>query len=123
MTTEISKTRKIIGWIVSGALLALYLFSASGKIMNPEQMQAMGLADWRTLIIIGEISAAVLFFIPKTNLFGTLLLSAYMGGAIIIHMTTDTSILMASLVLVAVWGVAFIRNPELLYKFCKSQMT
>lgn len=116
-TTEISKTRKIISWIISGLLLALFLFSATGKlVLHPEQMDQLHLANWRVIIAIGEITSALLFFFPKTNIYGTLLLSAYMGGAIIIHMTGGLSIVMPSIVLILVWVVGFLRNPELLKK-------
>lgn len=117
MSIQINKTRQIVGWVVSGLLLALYLYSASGKFMQPEGLNGMGLADWRVLIAIGEIVSALLFFFPKTNIFGTLLLSSYMGGAIILHMTGGMSILMPSVVLILVWAVSFVRNPELVAKF------
>ena len=107
------KVRNISAWTIAGLLTALYLFSASGKIMQPEQMDQMKLGDWRIIIAIGEIISALLFLIPKTTKFGTLLLSSYMGGAIIIHMTSATSIVMPSVVLVLVWVVAFLRHPEL----------
>lgn len=113
-TSEISKTRKIVGWILAGLLTALYLFSASGKLfLHPEQMKQLNLEDWRIVIALGEIGSSLLFLVPKTNKFGTLLLSSYMGGAIIIHMTGGISILMPSVVLILVWVVGFIRNPDL----------
>jgi hypothetical protein len=37
-----------------------------------------------------------------------------MGGAIIIHMTGGMSIGMPTVILLLVWLVAFMRNPELL---------
>ena len=111
---DISKLRNISAWTIAGLLTALFLFSASGKIMQPENMVQMKLGDWGTIIAIGEIVSALLFLIPKTTKFGTLLLSSYMGGAIIIHMTSATSIIMPSVVLVLVWVVAYLRNPELL---------
>ena len=115
MQTEISKTKKITAWIIAGLLTALYLFSASGKLfLHPEQMEQMKLADWRVIIALGEITSALLFLFPKTNKFGTLLLSSYMGGAIILHMTNGMSIMMPSVVLILVWVVGFLRNPELL---------
>ena len=110
---EISKTRKIIGWVLASLLTALFLFSASGKFFNPEQMEQMKLADWRVIIAIGEIVSALIFFLPRTNFYGTLLLSAYMGGAIIIHMTSDISIMMPSVILVLVWVTAYLRKPQL----------
>lgn len=113
-TKEISKTRKIAAWIIAGLLTALYLFSASGKFLHPEQMAQLHLANWRLIIALGETTSALLFLFPKTNLYGTLLLGAYMGGAIIIHMTNGLSIVTPSVVLILVWIVGFLRNPELL---------
>jgi hypothetical protein len=111
---EISKTRQIIGWVLAGLLTALYLYSAAGKLfLNPEQMEQMKLADWRVIIAVGEIVSALLFLVPRTKFFGTLLLSAYMGGAIILHMTGDISIMMPSVVLILVWVTAFIRRPQI----------
>jgi hypothetical protein len=115
MKTEISKTNKIIAWVISGLLTALYLFSASGKLfLHPEQMAQMHLADWRIIIAIGEIGSAILFLVPKTNKLGTFLLSSYMGGAIIIHMTGGMSILVPSAVLILVWITGILRNPDFL---------
>lgn len=113
MYSEISKVRKIAAWVIAGALTALYLFSAYGKLSNPAQMAGMKLADWGTIIAIGEIVSSLLFLVPQTNKIGTLLLSSYMGGAIIIHMTNGMSIGMPSAILIFVWVVAFLRNPEL----------
>ena len=116
-TINSSKTKTIAGWVISGLLTALFLFSASGKLfLHPEQMAQMHLGDWRVIIAIGEISSALLFLFPRTNVYGTLLLSSYMGGAIILHMTNGLSIGMPSFVLILVWVVGFLRNPELLKK-------
>ena len=115
MQTEISKMRIITSWVIAGLLTLLFLYSASGKLfLQPEQMEAMKLGDWRVIIALGEITSVLLFLIPKTNKFGALLLSSYMGGAIIIHMTGGMSIGMPTVILLLVWLVAFMRNPELL---------
>ena len=112
-TTEISKTKKIVAWIIAGLLTALYLYSASGKLfLHPEQMEQMKLGDWRIIIALGEIGSALLFLFPKTNRYGTLLLSSYMGGAIIIHMTGGMSIMMPSVVLILVWVGFYLRTPD-----------
>lgn len=111
---ENKKIFNIAAWVLAGLLTALYLFSAYGKLSNPAQMEQMKLGDWGVIIAIGEIVSALLFLIPKTNKYGTLLLSSYMGGAIIIHMTSATSIVMPSVVLILVWVVAFLRDPKFL---------
>jgi len=116
-TTEISKARKIIAWIIAGLLTALYLYSAAGKLFwHKEQMEQIHLANWRIIIALGEITSALLFLFPKTNIYGTLLLSSFMGGAIILHMTGGISIALPSVVLILVWITGFLRNPQLLKK-------
>jgi len=111
MNNQISKLNSISAWVIAGLLSALFLFSAAGKLfLDPEQMEQMKLGHWRVTIAVGEILSALLFLFPKTNKLGTLLLSAYMGGAIIIHMTGATNIVVPSLVLVLVWFVGFLRN-------------
>lgn len=112
MSTETSKIRKISAWVISGLLTGLFLFSAFGKFTQPEMMEGMKLGDWRIIIAIGEAVSALLFLMPRTSFYGTLLLSSYMGGAIILHMTGAQSIVMPSVVLVLVWVVALLRNPQ-----------
>lgn len=108
-----TKIKNISAWVIASALTALLLFSAAGKLfLQPEQMDYLKLTDWRIIIAIGEIGSALLFLFPRTNFFGSILLSSYMGGAIIIHMTTGTSIAMASTVLILVWIVLYLRNSE-----------
>jgi len=80
--------------------------------LHPEQMAGLKLQNWRIIIALGEITSALLFLFPKTNRFGTILLSSYMGGAIIIHMTTAQSIVMPTVVLLLVWFTFYLRKPE-----------
>lgn len=113
MNSQISTTKKVTAWIIAGLLTALFLFSAAGKLyLHPEQMEAMKLGDWRIIIALGEIGSALLLLFPRTTKFGALLLSSYMGGAIIIHMTAAMSIAVPSIVLVLVWAVLYLRHAE-----------
>ncbi len=114
---EISKVRKIAAWVIAGLLVALYLWSASQKFMHPEMMEQGHLGKWRIIIALGEISSSLLFLFPRTNIYGTFLLSSYMGGAIILHMTGGLSILMPSAVLILVWVVGILRNPGLIKRY------
>ncbi len=120
MTNEITKKRKITGWIIAGLITALLLFSAMGKFMMPEMAENFtkwGLGDWRTIIAVGEIVSAILFLLPKTNIFGAFLLSSHMGGAILVHMAHGEPFIVQSVILILIWVTAFVRNPELLAKF------
>lgn len=118
MNNEIAR---IIGWILSGLLTALFLFSAYGHLSGmPEMVEAfekVGLGDWRVIIAIGELGSLLLFLIPKTQSLGTLLLSSYMGGAILLHMSGGQPFVLQSAVLVAVWVASALRNPATLSSF------
>lgn len=116
MSIQISKTKNIISWVLASLLLLLYMGSAGAKLFQPEQMNQMQLADWRVIIAIGEVVTICLFFIPKTNKIGTLLLSSYTGGAIVTHMIWSIPIFMPAIVLILVWVVFYLRNPEF-FKF------
>ncbi len=120
MTTELTKGRKITGWVIAGLITALLLFSAMGKFMMPEMAENFtkwGLDDWRIIIAVGEIISALLFLLPKTNIFGAFLLSAHLGGAIVTHMSNGEPFIVQSVILILIWVTAFVRNPELLAKF------
>ena len=125
------KTRKIIGWVLSGLLGALLLFSAVGKFSGAAgpMMEHFGFTPGETLLVaIGETVCAVLFLIPKTQSLGTLVLSAYMGGAIASHMSAAPAseelggegiqaYVMPSIILVLIWAASWIRNPQTLSSF------
>ncbi len=115
------KTRKIIGWVLSGLVL---LFMA-GPGMIPKFIDAKYQADFATgfpnyppawvfgLVIL---LAAVLYLIPRTQVIGFALMTGYLGGsaAIALDMYGAVSSLMVFGLLVVLWiGQAFLR-PSLL---------
>lgn len=111
------KIKKIAAWAIAASLTALFLYSAAGKLfIHPEMMDNTPLASWRIIIAMGEIISAILFLVPKTNIYGTVLLSSYMGGAIMVHMMSGTSISFPSFVLILVWIVGLLRNDFFLQK-------
>jgi len=116
MTTQ--KTTKITGWVLTIILALLYAMSAFLKLTQNEtavaQAASIGI-DAATYQFIGmiEIASLILFLIPRTAILGTLLLIAYMGGAIATHLQHQQPIAMAVIVQIVVWITAFIRFPEL----------
>lgn len=68
-----------------------------------------------TLKMLGAVEALsiLLFIIPRTGLLGTLLLSAYLGGAIATHLEHQQPIMMPVIVACVLWITAAIRFPEL----------
>ena len=79
--------------------------------------------DAKTYIILGviEVISIILFIIPKTGIIGTLLLAAYMGGAIATHLEHGISIVAPCLIQAFMLLVAFYRFPELRAKLLNSK--
>ncbi len=114
-------SQKIIrntGWILTLVLVLLFSMSAFLKLSQNEmavgQAASIGI-DAATYQWIGilEIISLLFFIIPRTGVLGSLLLIAYMGGAIVTHLQHQQPVLMAVGVQTLVWITALIRFPEL----------
>ena len=60
-----------------------------------------------------ELAAVFLFAIPRTGIIGTLLLAAYMGGAIATHLEHGLPVIAPCAIQAFIWIAAFVRFPEL----------
>lgn len=124
-TQPISKTRKIINWIFVGLMSALFIMSATMKLMAVADAEiAVNFVKWGLegklmLIGTGELIAAILFLIPRTSSLGVLLLSAHLGGAIATHMEHGEMFIPQAIMLLLVWVANYLRNPEMLASFTK----
>jgi hypothetical protein len=112
------KTKKIIYWVLTGLVAFIFLGSAMGKFTADEKAiemaASMGLdANTFKLLAFVEILSLVLFILPRTGVIGTLLLCAYMGGAIATHLEHGQSIMAPCIIQAFLWAVAFFRFPEL----------
>lgn len=109
------KAIKITGWSLTIILGLLFTMSAFTKLAQNEealaQASTFGL-DATTYQFIGII-ALILFIIPRTGVLGTLLLVAYLGGAIVTHLQHQEPIATAVIIQMVLWITAFIRFPEL----------
>ncbi len=92
--------------------------SALGKFFGGADLQPMfdkyGLGgDMRYYIGALEVFCTIVFLIPRTGVIGTLLLAAYMGGAIVTHLEHGESFIFQIVIAALIWICAFIRFPEL----------
>lgn len=112
------KSTKITGWVLTIGLGLLFTMSAFMKLTQNEtaiaQAALFGI-DANTYLLIGviEIISLILFIIPRTAIIGTLLLIAYLGGAIATHLQHQDSVIVPVIVQIVLWITAFIRFPEL----------
>ncbi|GAB2770884.1 DoxX family protein [Rhabdobacter roseus] len=112
------KVMKTTGWVLTLVLALLFTMSAFLKLTQNEtalaQAAAIGIgASTYQLIGVIEVISLILFIVPRTGVLGSLLLIAYMGGAIVTHLEHQQPIAMAVAVQVLLWITAALRFPEL----------
>lgn len=112
------KTRNIIGWVLAALVGFVFIGSAISKFTGSadalKMAQSFGLnADSFRMIGVVELVSVILFLIPRTGIVGTLLLAAYMGGAIATHLEHGESFIPQAIIEAFIWITAFVRFPEL----------
>jgi len=96
----------------------LFLFSGIMKVLKPpavvEGFVKSGLPE-RIAVGLGilELTCTILYLIPRTAVLGAILLTGYLGGAIVTHLRIGEPVFMPFLIGVVVWGGIFMRDPRL----------
>jgi hypothetical protein len=113
-----SKSARIVGWILTILPAAMLVFSAVMKLLHPPQLDegfkhlelplrfAFGLG-------LLELGCTVVYLIPRTAVLGAVLLTGYLGGAILTHLRIGEAVWMHVLFGVAIWGGVWLRDPRL----------
>lgn len=110
---------KLIGWILCVLVGLMLLASAGAKLAQAapvvEGFQKFGMPAY-TLVPIGviEVIAAILFLIPQTSFFGAILVTGYMGGAIVTHVRVEEAFIVQALIPTIAWLGCVLRRPEIL---------
>lgn len=118
MTNKTEKSKKIIYWVLTGLVAFVFMGSAIGKFTANEEALKMAASfglDVQTNNLLGaiELFSLLLFVVPRTGIMGTLLLSAYMGGAIATHLEHGISVTAPCIIQSILLLVAAYRFPEL----------
>lgn len=120
--SNISKTSRIIGWVLSGIVILFLLFDAFGKFAKPGMVVkgTMELGYPESMITpIGIILLVCTLFyaIPKTALLGAVLLTGYLGGAVATHIRVEnplfTHILFPVYMGILLWLGVYLRSGKL----------
>lgn len=116
--TKPSPKARWTGWIL-GLLPCLLLgFSAFMKFAQPpglaEGFAHMGLPlHLAKPLGILEIACVGVYLLPRTAVLGAILLTGYMGGALLCHLRVGDPWFMQVLVGLLLWGGLFLREPRL----------
>lgn len=113
-----SKAQRIAGHVLSSLVALLLTFSAIMKLTQGAQVKEgftqMGLPESLILPLgIIEIVSAALSIIPKTRFWGVILITGYMGGAIVTHLRLGQPPVMQVLVGVVAWVGLALRDTRI----------
>jgi DoxX-like family len=113
-----SKTMIWTGRVLSALPTLVFFFSAVMKFAKPpgfaEGFAHLGLSEHLapglgTL----ELACALIYLVPRTAMLGAILLTGYLGGAILTHLRVGDPYWMQALLGVMVWGGLFLRDARL----------
>lgn len=112
-----TKQEKIAGWLLSGIVSLIFVGSGFFKLSGTDGTAEMAknLGGQSNLIILGvlELFITALFLYNKTGVIGTLLMVAYMGGAMAVHFISGQSMGIVLVAQVLIWVASLVRFPEL----------
>jgi uncharacterized membrane protein YphA (DoxX/SURF4 family) len=117
-TPAVSKPTRWIGYILTTLPVLLLLFSSMGKFLKPEGMEAnIAHLGWRmdqmTVLGIIEVACTALYLIPRTSIFGAIMVTAYLGGATATHVRIGDPFIIPVIVGISVWLGLYLREPRL----------
>ncbi|MBL7685886.1 MAG: DoxX family protein [Deltaproteobacteria bacterium] len=114
------ENKKIIwlGRVISGLALIPFIPSVMMKFSsNPqtiEGMNKMGIpVSLITILAILELTSMLFYLIPQTAILGAILLTGYLGGAILTHLRIGEAVPIQVALGVLVWLGLYLREPRL----------
>ena|SRR6476659_1159281 len=113
-----SKQKLWVSYIMSALPVLMLLFSGMMKLVKPpsvvEGFAHLGYAESVALGLgVVELLSTLLYVIPRTSVFGAILLTGYLGGATATHLRVGEPFHMAVLLGVLLWGGLYLRDERL----------
>lgn len=112
-----SKIKNIITWVLTGIVVLIFAGSGIFKLIGGEGTAEMakGLGGSTNLIILGILELVIvgLFLFPQTGVVGSLLMIAYMGGALAVSLVSGQPIIPLIAIQILIWITSLLRFPEL----------
>ena len=120
-TTPSAPLSKKILWtsrIMSALPVLLLLFSGTMKFIPSPQLNEgfshLGLpVSMSAGLGLLELGCTVIYLIPRTAVLGAILLTGYLGGAVLTHLRVGDPCWMQPLLGVLLWGGLYLREPRL----------
>lgn len=117
------KTKKTIGWVLTGLVLAFLLMDSIFKLIQAEAaiqgtVELGYSADSVLTLGIILLVVTILYALPRTAVIGMILLTAYLGGAVATHVRVEnplaTHTLFPIYLALIAWTGLVLRNEKLI---------
>jgi len=121
-TTDLSRRSIVTGRVLSTLAVLFLLFDAVGKLMRPVQViEGTTQLGWPASVILplGILQAVlvILYVVPRTAVFGAILWTGYLGGAVSTHVRIGnplfSHILFPTYVAALLWLGLWLRDRRL----------
>ena len=121
-TAPISRQRFWVGSILSALAVLFLLFDSVIKLIKiapvVESFAQLGIPDHLAFGIgVLQLVCVLLYIIPRTSVLGAILLTGYLGGAIVLHLRVGdplfSHVLFPVYVGLLIWGGLFLREDRL----------
>ena len=107
------------GWVISILASLMFVFSASMKFVGgPEFAKGMEHLELTnkipvTPLAILELTCVAVYLIPATSVLGAILLTGYLGGAILTHWRVGDPFIVHIVLGMAIWLGIYLREDRL----------
>ncbi len=106
------------GWVISILVSLMFVFSASMKLMGgPELAKGMEHLELAKIPItplsILELTCVAVYLIPPTSVLGAILLTGYLGGAILTHWRVGDMVVVHIVLGMLIWLGIYLREDRL----------
>ena len=114
----ISRGRLWTGRVISGLVSLLFVFSGVLKLKGgPELEKGMEFLQLRpemTLpLAILELACTAVYLVPQTAVLGAILMTGYLGGAILTHWRVGDMVILHVAIGLLIWLGIYLREPRL----------
>jgi hypothetical protein len=114
-----SKVQIWTGYVFS-ALPVLFMLTSSAMKLSQQKMVVEGFAKGgmsaSLVLIIGviELLCVAIYLVPATSVLGAVLVTGYLGGAIMVHVRAGETTFLAPLILgMMAWGGLYMRDVQI----------
>ena len=117
-TTTVSKKMLWTGYVLSTLPVLMLLFSGGMKfIPSPQLNEGFAHLGLPVTLALGlgilELACTIIYVIPRTAVLGAILLTGYLGGAILTHLRVGDPYYTQIILGVVIWGGLYLRDPRL----------